>query len=158
MKRDLTAYLQDLGESDMRSITDIIEFNKEHADKELPPHHPRQDTFIKCENQNVPATEYDRLFAHMRKVARDSGVERVFQPHGVNIIVGPADGFISTMASSGGYPVAAMPLSYLDFNGRPFGLAALAGRHQEALLVQLMSAWEATFPARKPPQALIEES
>lgn len=29
--------LQDLGESDMRSITDIIEFNKEHADKELPP-------------------------------------------------------------------------------------------------------------------------
>ncbi|KAL7804413.1 amidase signature domain-containing protein [Trichoderma afarasin] len=129
-----------------------------HADKELPPHHPRQDTFIKCENQNVSATEYDRLFAYMRKVARDLGVERVFQTHGVNVIIGPADGFISTMATSGGYPVAAMPLSYLDFNGRPFGLAALAGRHQEALLVQLMSAWEATFPARKPPQALIEES
>ncbi|KAL6830017.1 amidase signature domain-containing protein [Trichoderma camerunense] len=154
MKRDLTAYLQDLGESEMRTITDIIEFNKEHADEELPLHHPRQDTFIKCENQNVSATEYDRLFAHMRKVARDSGVDRVFQTHGVNVIIGPADGFISTMASSGGYPVAAMPLSYLDFNGRPFGLAALAGRHQEALLVQLMSAWEATFPARKPPQAL----
>ncbi|KAM6481339.1 hypothetical protein HDV62DRAFT_76684, partial [Trichoderma sp. SZMC 28011] len=94
----------------------------------------------------------------MRKVARDSGVESVFQTYGVNVIIGPADGFISTMASSGGYPVAVMPLSYLDFNGRPFGLAALAGRHQEALLVQLMSAWEATFPARKPPQALIEES
>jgi amidase len=47
-----------------------------------------------------------------------------------------------------------MPLSYLDFNGRPFGLAALAGKNQEALLVQLMSAWEATFEARKPPHAL----
>ena len=46
--------------------------------------------------------EYDRLFAHMRKVARDSGVERVFRTHGVNVIIGPADGFISTMASSGG--------------------------------------------------------
>ncbi|KAL6807582.1 amidase signature domain-containing protein [Trichoderma sp. SZMC 28013] len=158
MKRDLTAYLQNLEESEIRTITDIIEFNKEHADEELPPHHPRQDTLIKCENQNVSATEYDRLFAHMRKVARDSGVERVFRTHGVNVIIGPADGFISTMASSGGYPVAAMPLSYLDFNGRPFGLAALAGRHQEALLVQLMSAWEATFPARKPPQALVEDS
>ncbi|KAL6795156.1 amidase signature domain-containing protein [Trichoderma sp. SZMC 28012] len=96
-------------------------------------------------------TKYDRLFAYMRKVARDLGVERVFQTHGVNVIIGPADGFISTMATSGGYPVAAMPLSYLDFNGRPFGLAALAGKHQEAFLVQLMSAWEATFPARKPP-------
>lgn len=51
--------------------------------------------------------------------------------------------------------MAAMPLSYLDFNGRPFGLAALAGRNQEALLVQLMSAWEDTFPPRKPPPALL---
>lgn len=37
MKRDLTAYLQGLEESDMRSITDIIEFNEKHADLELPP-------------------------------------------------------------------------------------------------------------------------
>lgn len=45
-----------------------------------------------------------------------------------------------------------MPLSYLDYNGRPFGVAAIAGKDQEALLIQVMSAWEATFPARKPPQ------
>jgi amidase len=37
MKRDLTAYLQGLEESEMRTITDIIEFNKKNADKELPP-------------------------------------------------------------------------------------------------------------------------
>ncbi|KAH7327793.1 amidase signature domain-containing protein [Stachybotrys elegans] len=154
MKRDLTAYLQDLEESEMRTITDIIMFNEKHADEELPPHHPRQDTLIKCENQNVSRTEYDRLFAHMRKVARDSGVDRVFNTHGVNVIIGPADGFISTMATSSGYPVAALPLSYLDFNGRPFGLAALVGKHQEPLLVQLMSAWEHTFPSRKPPPML----
>lgn len=51
-----------------------------------------------------------------------------------------------------GYPLCAMPLSYLDYNGRPFGVAAIAGKDQEALLIQVMSAWEATFPARKPPQ------
>jgi amidase len=42
------------------------------------------------------------MFAHMRKVARDLGVERVFKTYGVNVIIGPADGFISTMATSSG--------------------------------------------------------
>jgi amidase len=37
MKRDLTAYLQSLDESEVRTIADIIEFNQKHADKELPP-------------------------------------------------------------------------------------------------------------------------
>jgi amidase len=49
--------------------------------------------------------------------------------------------------------VATLPLGYLDFNGRPFGLLALASAHQEALLLSFMNAYEATFPARKPPTA-----
>lgn len=49
-----------------------------------------------------------------------------------------------------------MPLSYLDFNGRPLGLAALAGKNKEALLVNVLSAWEATFPQRQPPLQLLE--
>ncbi|KAH6868972.1 amidase signature domain-containing protein [Thelonectria olida] len=102
MKKDLTAYLQDLEESEMRTITDIIDFNDKHAEKELPPHHPRQDTFIKCQNGNTSTQDYNRMFAHVREVARDLGVERVFQTHGVNVIIGPADGFISTMAAAGG--------------------------------------------------------
>lgn len=44
-----------------------------------------------------------------------------------------------------------MPLGYLDFNGRPFGMAALASAHQEAVLIKVQSAWEATFPPRQPP-------
>lgn len=47
-----------------------------------------------------------------------------------------------------------MPLSYLDLNGRPLGLAALAGENQDELLVKVLSAWEATFPARIPPPLL----
>ncbi len=49
-----------------------------------------------------------------------------------------------------------MPLSYLKFNGRPLGLAALAGKGQDAVLVKLLSAWEATFSPRKPPPMLVE--
>jgi Asp-tRNA(Asn)/Glu-tRNA(Gln) amidotransferase A subunit family amidase len=44
-----------------------------------------------------------------------------------------------------GYPEAVLPLGYMKFNGRPFGVAAIASAHQEALLIQLMSAWEQVF-------------
>ncbi len=50
-----------------------------------------------------------------------------------------------------GYAIASMPLGYLDFNGRPFGMAAVASGHQEAVLIKVQSAWEATFPQRQPP-------
>lgn len=49
-----------------------------------------------------------------------------------------------------------MPLSYLDYNGRPFGVAAITKKGQEALLVKVMSAWEATFPPRRPPPQLLK--
>jgi len=56
-----------------------------------------------------------------------------------------------------GYPVPGMPLSYLEFNGRPLGLAAFAGKGQDAVLVKVLSAWEAKFPPRKPPPQLLEK-
>jgi amidase len=57
-----------------------------------------------------------------------------------------------------GHPIASLTLSYLHYNGRPFGLAVLADAHQDALLVQVMSAWEATFPRRKTPPMLAPTS
>lgn len=36
-KREINAYLQDLEESEVRSIAEVIDYNIKHADKELPP-------------------------------------------------------------------------------------------------------------------------
>jgi amidase len=88
----------------------------------------------------------------MRRLGREEGLDAAFQEHDINILIDQADGHgLSMYAAAAGYPVASLPLGYLDVNGRPFGLAAVAPAHQEQLLVQLMSAWEATFPARRPP-------
>lgn len=48
-----------------------------------------------------------------------------------------------------------LPLSYLDLNGRPFGLVALASANQEEMLMKVAGAWAATMPQRKPPPALV---
>ncbi|KAJ2905846.1 Amidase [Zalerion maritima] len=47
-------YLQGLEECKVRSLEHIIEFNKEHAEEELPDYHPSQDILIDTPNINVP--------------------------------------------------------------------------------------------------------
>lgn len=37
LKRDMKAYLEDLEESEVRSLANVIEYNIKHADRELPP-------------------------------------------------------------------------------------------------------------------------
>ncbi|KAI1317387.1 putative glutamyl-tRNA amidotransferase subunit A [Xylariaceae sp. FL0255] len=154
--KELNQYLEDLEESDVRSIKDIIEFNKEHAKKELPDHHPRQDLLIEAEESRMSEEDYREHVTHLRRVCRDDGIDFILQKYGVDVIIGPADSAITSLATGSGYPVAAMPLSYLTFNGRPLGLAALAGKNQDATLIKFLSAWEATFPPRKPPPSLSE--
>lgn len=108
----------------------------------------------------------------MRRLSREEGIDFILEKYGLDVIIGPADSFIFSLATCSGmsslnigsawkktdrrpgYPVAAMPLSYLDLNGRPLGMAALAGENQDELLVKVLSAWEATFPARIPPTLL----
>ncbi|KAJ5568691.1 hypothetical protein N7450_011177 [Penicillium hetheringtonii] len=154
MKKSLNEYLEDLEESEVRSLAEIIEYNKKHADVELPPTHPRQDFFIKSENQRTTSAEYNRHLVHLREVARDRGFEKVFDTYGVDVIIGPTDSDLRSLAAAGGYPVCGMPLGYLDYNGRAFGMSAVARRGQDALLVKVMSAWEATLPPRKTPRWL----
>ena len=100
----------------------------------------------------------------MRDWGRRKAVDQCLEKYGVNVILGPGDCRINEFTSAAGkqsqynckcdvmlniglvgYPEAVLPLSYLDLNGRPFGLAAIASAHQEALLIQLMSAWEQHF-------------
>lgn len=113
--------------------------------------------------------EYNRLVEHARYIARDSGIDKIFCEFDINIVLGPAESAITQFASAAGasafhteenienadikagYPIATLPLGYLDFNGRPHGLAAIAAAHQEARLIQPQSAWEATLPARRIP-------
>lgn len=45
--------------------------------------------------------------------------------------------------------MANLPLGYARINGRPFGMCAIAGAHQEGLLIRFMSAWEQTFNTKR---------
>lgn len=109
---------------------------------------------IDAEEAVLSPEDYEKNLSHLRKVARDDGLDRIFKEYGVDVIVGSSDTAIKAYASGSGYPVGNVPLGYLDFNGRPFGLAVLAAKNQEAKILKFMNAWEGTFGPRKAPPLL----
>ncbi|KAH7309730.1 amidase signature domain-containing protein [Stachybotrys elegans] len=131
---DLDRYLQSTEYCRVRSIQELINFNIEHAD-----------------NLQLGPGEYESHLSHLRKVAREDGIDHILEKYQVDVIVGSADTAMTALASGSGYPVGAVHLGYLDYNGRPFGLAVLAGRNQEAKIFKFMNVRESTFGPRRPP-------
>ncbi|KAM5341687.1 hypothetical protein ACJ41O_014718 [Fusarium nematophilum] len=142
-------YLKLLDSPQIRSLGELIEFNEKHADKELPPGNGNQDVLERCYNTSITPEERSVYAAHADKYGRELGVDKILEEYNLNIIMGPLESPLASIAAACGYPVAAMPLGYLDFNGQPHGLCAVA--RDEGLLIQLQSAFEATFPHRKSP-------
>ena len=96
--------------------------------------------------------QHDAFLAHARSTGGTKGIDEVLKKWNVDAIIAPADSPYSLLVSAAGYPSATMPLSYLDYNGRPIGMAALTGAYGEGTLFKIMSAWETTFPPRQPPK------
>ena len=134
------------------------------------PEYPRQDKLEEALNSKTSASALAAALNHARDVGRTRGIDRIMKEYDIDVIIGPAESSMTDIASASGeqesliflqrvfeltyatgYPIASLPLGHLEFNGRPFAMAALASGHQEATLVKVQSAWEATFPPRRPP-------
>lgn len=134
------------------------------------PGYPRQDKLEEALNSKIRASTLDAALNHAREIGRTRGIDRILKEYDIDVIIGPAESSMTDIASASGeqgsltllqglselthpigYPIATLPLGYLNYNGRPFAMAALVSGHQEATLVKVQSAWEATFPPRRPP-------
>lgn len=120
MKPELNAYFEGLEESEVRSLAEVIAFNEKHADLELPPRmyttrfffgtctadrpkdHPRQDNFINSENQQLSTEEYDRHLSYLRHMGREKGVDLALKTYGVDVILGPVDSGLTSLATASG--------------------------------------------------------
>jgi amidase len=106
-------------------------------------------------NQLTEETK-QKIMSFAWKSARDNGFDRIFAETDTELLLGPLDGRVVTIAAAAGYPCGVVPLGYADnFNGRPYGAVFVAKSGMEGKILQAMSAWEATIPARKPPPLLV---
>ena len=170
--KDFEGYTSGIENSKVYSLAELVQFNKDNAEVELPPEYPNQQRLEEALASETTTEELDAALKHARHVGRTIGVDKILKDHDIDVIIGPAESSMCDIAAASGsftpehsqvlctnylliwnlgYPIAGLPLGYLDYNGRPFAMAAIASAHQEALLIKVQSAWEATFPTRQPP-------
>lgn len=104
----------------------------------------------------ITEEEFDRNFNALRDKAAGN-IHSLLRDYDVDVIIGPCDSRTGSMGSVSGFPVGNLPLGFAHFNGRPFSLHMIAPANEEAKMLHIKSAWEATFPENvRPPPLLIE--
>ncbi|KAI1428375.1 amidase family protein [Xylaria sp. FL1777] len=153
-RSDFDTYMRGTQGGSISSAKELAEWNRAHASQALPPEFPNQTLIERSVASNDVSDRRERLMAHIAEVGQS--LPDTLDSYGINVIIGPADSRLSKYSAATGFPLCSLPLGYIDFNGRPIGLTAIA--RSEVTLITLMSAFETSFPSRKPPSAFLNEA
>jgi amidase len=163
-KMDLETYLRALGgEQAPRTLADLIAFNREHADLEMP--FFGQELFEQA-SERGPLTEpvYLDALATCRRLARTEGLDAAFAEHRVEALVAPTNGPAwlidhvngdhhlggnSTPAAVAGYPAITVPAG--SAFGMPVGISFIGPAWSEGRLIRFASSFERETSHRSPP-------
>jgi len=164
-KAGLNRYLTDLGdETEIQSLADVIRFNEENADRELP--FFGQDIFVEAESKgDLDSSDYLEALETCRRATRDDGIDAVMDQHQLDAMVAPTGGpawttdlingdhFLggsSSFAAVSGYPNITVPAGFV--HGLPIGLSFFGRPWSEPKLLQLTFAFEQATRARRAPE------
>ncbi|CEJ62613.1 hypothetical protein PMG11_11110 [Penicillium brasilianum] len=148
---DCNRYLAGLESSRVRSLQELVEWNRANGAVALPHGCDSQDILEHALKSKYTDEEFSKFLNHVQSIG--TKFDDVFERYGLDVVIGPTDCLLGMFSAVKAAPIVNLPLAYLDYNGRPISLLAAAPRHKEATLIKLMSAFEATFPPRKPPAA-----
>lgn len=161
LKADLNAYLA-TANADVKSLADVIAFNKAHAAQEMP--YFDQELFEKAQALG-PLTDdaYIKARAKCLELAR-GGIDGVMDTHKLDALVAPtmapawpndlvlgdhgATGS-SQPAAVAGYPAITVPVGFV--RGLPIGMSLWGRAWSEAVLIRIAFAVEQAVGARRPP-------
>lgn len=149
-----------------RSLADLIKFNEENADLEMPWF--GQDWFEASEKTQGRSTDrYGEALAACAQLSRTEGLDRVLGTHRLDALVGLASSvpFTSDLVSGdrpivrntslsavSGYPRVTIPAGFS--HGLPVGISLMGGPWSEARLLGLAYAFEQAANIRRLPQFL----
>jgi amidase len=166
-KSGLDAYLATHGaDVKVRTLGDLIEFNRRNADKEMP--HFGQEIFLAAQAKG-PLTDKPYLDAleKCRRCARAEGIDAAMDQHKLDALVAPSGGPAgktdlvygdrdvggsSSPAAVAGYPNITVPAGTV--RGLPVGISFFGRAWSEPTLLRLAYAFEQLTQARKAPEFL----
>ncbi|KAI0466325.1 amidase signature domain-containing protein [Xylaria cf. heliscus] len=155
-RTNLEKYLAAFSSAEIRTADDLIQYNKEHASKELPPNFPEQERLVDTIKNPINSEQYRDAVAVCRHVSRENGIDKALSESNVDLLAFPMDSPCPRVAAAAGYPIATMPIGTLDYNGRPFGLAIIAKAGREDVMFSFMSAFEENSGPRAVPPILVD--
>ncbi|KAI0198380.1 amidase family protein [Astrocystis sublimbata] len=151
---DFDKYMRGTQGTSVSSAKELQEWNLAHAKEVLPTEFPNQDLIDRSVAFDHGPHYRQKLMECITEVSQS--FPDTLEKYDINVIIGPGDIWFSKYSAATAFPLCSLPLGYIDFNGRPIGLLAIA--KSEVTLLTLMSAFESSFPPRKPPSAFLSEA
>lgn len=162
-RADLNTYLEARG-GKMRSLADVIAFNIEHRDTEMP--HFGQEIFEKAERRNTPEAIAEAKEARTLalQLAGPEGIDAALQEHILHALICPTNDPIQRItlnkgdddvrcacgpSAVAGYPHLTVPMGMVD--GLPVGFSFFGAAWKEPELLAYGDAFEKIMPARVTP-------
>lgn len=147
-----------------RTLEDLIRFNREYADLEMP--FFGQERFEQAVEKG-PLTDpaYLDALALGRRLAREEGIDAVMDRYQLDALVAPTGapawpidpkqgdrhiGGSSGPAAVAGYPLITVPAGFIE--GLPVGITFMGRAWSEPTLIRLAYAFEQITQARRPPE------
>jgi amidase len=162
-KADLNKYLQEHPGAPVKSMEEIIEFNKNNADREMPWFD--QEIFEMAQSKgDLTTEEYLTALKDSKKYAGKEGIDAVMEEHKLDAIIaqtnGPAwtidwvngdhfSGGSSSPAAISGYPNITVPMGFV--HGLPVGISFFGKAWSEPTLLKIAYAYEQATKHRKSP-------
>jgi amidase len=161
-KRDLNAYLATRTGIPVHNLADVIEFNLDHADRELKWF--GQEFLELAEQEIFTEEDYTAALERGHRLAGPEGIDALLAEHDLDALFAPTgspawttdavngDHFLG--ASSGpaavaGYPIINVPAGFAF--GLPVGVSFFSTAWSEPTLIKIASGFEAVTHARQAP-------
>jgi amidase len=162
-KHDINAYLAATPGRHPRDLAGLIEFNREHADVEMPFFGQELFELSQATSGDLSDPEYRRMREAATSAAR-RGIDETLRAHRLDAIVAPTnspawrttlgegDAFefgTSGPAAVSGYSNVTVPMGFVG--PLPVGMSIMASRFSEPTLIAIAYAFEQATHVRRPP-------
>ena len=163
-KAGLNRYLAEHPKAKVRTLEELIHFNRTHAERMMP--YFQQELLEMAQAKgDLSEDAYLEAKSECRRLSRTDGIDKAMREHGLDAIIAPTDGTPAWVidpivgdkilagcpspAAMAGYPHITVPAGYV--HGLPVGLSFFAGAYQEGNLIRYAFAYELATQVRQPP-------
>lgn len=163
-KHDLNKYLKQRNHPQMKTLSDLIQFNEDNKARVMP--YFGQEIFIMAQEKgDLNSQEYLDIKKRIDQIVRKDGIDRVMNKHQLDAILAPTtspawtidlvngDHYIggsSSLAAMAGYPNITVPAGYVD--DLPVGVSFYGAPWSEPKLIEIAYSFEQATNHRKVPE------